>query len=201
MLKIIFIRHGKTYGNTLGRYIGGRTDEPLCEEGISLLKGKSYPEAEYIYVSPMKRCRETAAYIYPDKEQEVNVLLKECDFGIFENKNYKELSDNPAYQAWIDSNGTLPFPDGESSERFRERCSRGFAQCVEKAFLKNQKQIAIVAHGGTIMSVLSCFASPKGEYFGWQIKNGEYYELVLEKNLWDKEQIICSVRKGTFEHD
>ncbi len=26
------IRHGKTYGNTLGRYIGV-TDEPLCEEG------------------------------------------------------------------------------------------------------------------------------------------------------------------------
>lgn len=149
----------------------------------------------------MKRCRETAAYIYPDKEQEMNELLKECDFGVFENKNYKELSDNPAYQAWIDSNGALPFPDGESSEIFRERCCRGFIQCVKEAFLKNQKQVAIVAHGGTIMSVLSEFASPKGEYFGWQIKNGEYYELILEKNLWDKEQAICSVRKGTFEHD
>ena len=32
MIKIAMIRHGKTYGNTLGRYIGV-TDEPLCEEG------------------------------------------------------------------------------------------------------------------------------------------------------------------------
>ena len=31
MIKIAMIRHGKTYGNTLGRYIGV-TDEPLCEE-------------------------------------------------------------------------------------------------------------------------------------------------------------------------
>ena len=29
MIKIAMIRHGKTYGNTLGRYIGV-TDEPLC---------------------------------------------------------------------------------------------------------------------------------------------------------------------------
>ena len=38
MLKVILIRHGKTYGNMLGRYIGSRTDEPLCREGIRLLK-------------------------------------------------------------------------------------------------------------------------------------------------------------------
>ena len=31
MIKIAMIRHGKTYGNTLGRYIGV-TDEPLCED-------------------------------------------------------------------------------------------------------------------------------------------------------------------------
>lgn len=201
MLKIIFIRHGKTYGNTLGRYIGGRTDETLCEEGILLLKEQSYPEAEYVYVSPMKRCRETAAYLYPDKEQEVNALLKECDFGEFENKNYKELSDNPAYQAWIDSNGRLPFPGGESPEDFRERCCRGFVQCVKDAFSKNRKQVAVVAHGGTIMSVLSRFAEPKGEYFGWQIQNGEYYELLLERKLWETEQRIRSAGKGKLKHD
>ncbi|MEI3521253.1 MAG: histidine phosphatase family protein [Anaerosacchariphilus sp.] len=32
MKELYLIRHGKTYGNTLGRYIG-TTDEPLCEEG------------------------------------------------------------------------------------------------------------------------------------------------------------------------
>lgn len=52
----------------------------------------------------MKRCMETAKLIFKENFYEVEEL-RECDFGIFENKNYKELSDCPEYQAWIDSGG------------------------------------------------------------------------------------------------
>ena len=55
-MRVILIRHSKTAGNLLGRYIG-TTDESLCPEGIALLKQKTYPLAEALYVSPMKRCR------------------------------------------------------------------------------------------------------------------------------------------------
>ena len=134
MLKIILIRHGKTYGNTLGRYIGSRTDEPLCQEGIRRLRENAYPPAEYVYTSPMRRCLETAGVIYPGVPGGSNPLLAECDFGAFENKNYKELSGDVRYQAWIDSGGTLPFPQGESQEAFRKRCEKGFEQCVEDAW-------------------------------------------------------------------
>ena len=48
------------------------------------------------------------------------------DFGEFEGKNYIELQKDPNYQAWIDSNGTLPFPGGESREAFIKRCEQGF---------------------------------------------------------------------------
>ena len=84
---MVLIRHGKTYGNTQGRYIGARTDEPLCPEGKAALFKSSYPEAEFVYVSPMKRCIETAQCIYPGIPMEKNLLLKECDFGVFENKS------------------------------------------------------------------------------------------------------------------
>ena len=116
-MKVVLIRHSKTAGNLMGRYIG-TTDEPLCEEGIRLLENRSYPAAELVYVSPMKRCRETAALIYPTLAQREEPLLRECDFGDFENKNYLELNGNPDYQAWVDSGGTLPFPGGESREGF-----------------------------------------------------------------------------------
>ena len=108
-MRVVLIRHSKTAGNLKGRYIG-TTDEPLCEEGIRLLEGKNYPAAELVYVSPMKRCRETASLIYPTLTQREEPLLRECDFGDFENKNYLELNGNPDYQAWVDSGGTLPFP-------------------------------------------------------------------------------------------
>ena len=32
-MRIYFIRHGKTPGNLLKRFIGGRTDQSLCEAG------------------------------------------------------------------------------------------------------------------------------------------------------------------------
>ena len=88
--------------------------------------GETYPAAELVYVSPMKRCRETASLIYPTLTQREEPLLRECDFGDFENKNYLELNGNPDYQAWVDSGGTLPFPGGESREAFQERCREGF---------------------------------------------------------------------------
>ena len=127
MKELYLIRHGKTYGNTLGRYIG-TTDEPLCEEGREALQAifeaGLYPMPDVLYGSPLKRCRETASLIYPTLTQREEPLLRECDFGDFENKNYLELNGNPDYQAWVDSGGTLPFPGGESREAFQERCRR-----------------------------------------------------------------------------
>ena len=36
-MRVYLIRHAKTVGNALNRYIG-RTDSPLCEEGIASAK-------------------------------------------------------------------------------------------------------------------------------------------------------------------
>ena len=182
MKELYLIRHGKTYGNTLGRYIG-TTDEPLCEEGIRLLEGKNYPAAELVYVSPMKRCRETGAILFPGKKMIPVSRLRECDFGEFENKNYKELSGNAAYQAWIDSNGTLPFPGGESREAFEKRCREGFAELLKGLRDKPFRRAAFVVHGGTIMSILAAYAAEKEEFYHWQGQNGEGFRM-----LWDETE-------------
>ena len=44
-MRWILIRHGKTRGNLEGRYIGCRSDENLCAEGIEELKQGTYPAA------------------------------------------------------------------------------------------------------------------------------------------------------------
>lgn len=200
MAELILIRHGKTAGNLLGRYIGSRTDEPLCDEGREGLAGKQLPEVERLYVSPMKRCVETAEILWPgfDRKKMQKVTdLRECDFGDFENKNYKELSGNGDYQAWIDSNGTLPFPNGESMDAFKNRCREAFARIVEEVSGAEQEWIAsgktgifragIVVHGGTIMAILEQYGYPKAAYFDYQVKNGCGYRLtpVEETRLWN----------------
>ena len=200
MAELILIRHGKTAGNLLGRYIGSRTDEPLCDEGREGLAGKQLPEVERLYVSPMKRCVETAEILWPgfDRKKMQKVTdLRECDFGDFENKNYKELSGNGDYQAWIDSNGTLPFPNGESMDAFKSRCLEAFARIVEEVSGAEQEWIAsgktgifragIVVHGGTIMAILEQYGYPKADYFDYQVKNGCGYRLtpVEGTRLWN----------------
>ena len=101
-MRWILIRHGLTQGNLESRYIGCHTDEPLCEKGIEALKEKRYPPVQRVFSSPMKRCLETAAILYPSVPVEIVPAFRECDFGLFENKNYLELNGRQDYQAWID---------------------------------------------------------------------------------------------------
>lgn len=183
MLKVWLIRHGMTEGNRYGRYIG-ITDEPLCPEGRERLKEVIYPVPQRVYTSPLTRCRETSEILFPGMPLHVIPELAECNFGDFENKNYKELSGNKDYQAWIDSNGTLPFPGGESREQFRARSIRGFEQAVMECIREENTSIALVIHGGTIMNIMDEYAVPARSFYEWQVKNGRGYLAELDTEKW-----------------
>ena len=90
---ITFIRHGKTAGNLTNCYIGV-TDEPLIIEGEDEIRKRIYPEADIVFSSPLLRCIETAGLIYPNQKPVVIDELKETNFGRFEGKNYKDLSND-----------------------------------------------------------------------------------------------------------
>lgn len=192
----MLIRHGMTAGNKLKRYIG-TTDEPLCEEGCSLLENKKTavvsefcPQA--VFVSPLKRCRETAKILFPGQKQRVIDVLSECNFGDFENKNYLELSDNPDYQAWIDSGGTLPFPNGESREEVKKRNLEGFRKVLEACREEKITRAALVVHGGTIMNIMEVCGEPARSFYDWHVENGCGY-LTEAENRNGRE--ILRVRK------
>lgn len=183
-MKVLLIRHGKTKGNLEKRYIG-LTDEPLCLQGIEELKSmRPFPKIEALYVSPLLRCRETAAILFPENKPVIEDDLRECDFGEFENKNYFELADNPSYQRWIDSMGELPFPNGESQSTFRKRCVAAFERIVRQAKAEHKQRIGIVAHGGTIMGIMEFAAFPKGSYYDFQVANGCGYEMISKADTF-----------------
>lgn len=134
---------------------------------------------DLLVVSPLTRCRQTAALIWPDKSQIIVENLKEMNFGRFEGKNFSDLNGDPDYQAWIDSNGTIAFPEGEDRAGFIARTMKGFDQMLQavQKVEQEQKSIAAVVHGGTIMAILSSLTG--GDYFSFQVKNGEGYQLKL----------------------
>lgn len=179
-MKIVFIRHGMTQGNQEKRYIGA-TDESLCSAGIhtlqDYLKKGIYPSADRLFVSPMRRCMETGSLLYPTLTPTVVEDFRECDFGSFEGKNYMELSADGAYRRWVESNGTLPFPDGEAVDAFKRRCTAAFVKCMEDMDNPAEDMVAaIIAHGGTIMAIMEQYAVPKRGYYDYQAANGLGYE-------------------------
>ncbi len=195
MLKLLMIRHGRTYGNTLGRYIG-ITDEPLLQEEREDLKQYAFQTMDAVFTSPLKRCVETAEILFPGQELHIVPELRECDFGEFENKNYQELSDNENYQTWVDSGGKLTFPGGEDRGLFQERCIAGFEKIIREAAEQEWERAAMVVHGGTIMAVLDRYGIPRADYFDWHVKNGEGYYLRTnpEQFLAGQKELVVDSR-------
>lgn len=184
-IKCYLIRHGQTPANRRHSYLGW-TEAALSAEGrmqIASLKEKmtGLEQPEIVFTSPMQRCRESAQILFPDKEKIEIPEWKEMNFGAFEGKNYEQLNGNPQYQAWIDSNGTLPFPEGESRVEFIDRVCAGMENAVD--YLRNYAQsnmcrdcgsdrevtVAAVVHGGTIMALLSHYGG--GDYYDYQVEN------------------------------
>lgn len=136
LVDLTLIRHGQVQANIEKRYIGS-TDMSLTVNGMKSLeklnKAQIYKTPDYLFCSPMSRCKMTCDILFPDKIYTVIDEFHEMDFGSFEMKNYQELKDNAYYQRWIDSNGTIAFPDGESRQEFVLRCMSGFDKMLSKA--------------------------------------------------------------------
>lgn len=135
LVDLTLIRHGQVQANIEKRYIGS-TDMSLTVNGMKSLeklnKAQIYKTPDYLFCSPMSRCKMTCDILFPDKIYTVIDEFHEMDFGSFEMKNYQELKDNAYYQRWIDSNGTIAFPEGESRQEFVLRCMSGFDKILSK---------------------------------------------------------------------
>ena len=181
--EVILLRHGRTPGNEAHRY-NGVTDEPLSEAGRAALAGKrfDFPAPELVYVTGLKRTRETAAILFPGARQITVPGLREMDFGDFEGRNYAEMEHDEAYRAWVDSGCLSPIPGGEGRAVFLQRIDRCF-----RALLASDKsqRLTVVAHGGTLMAVCTLYVRPPRDYFDWQPKTAGGYRLRIVEEAPD----------------
>ncbi len=188
-MEINLIRHGKTRGNLEKRYIG-TTDEPLAPEGRKELleevwkDGVSVPLPGKVFTSTLKRAVETAGLLFPGIPSRVLSGLDECSFGAFENKNYEELSEDPAYREWIGTGGQKAPPGGESKEDFSARVFLAFEEALEEAFLSGEKSCAFVIHGGGIMALMERFGPEGAGFYHWQAGNGRGYRVTVREEDW-----------------
>lgn len=179
-LKMNWIRHAKTEANQKRCYLG-KTEEPLSEEGVRQIQQMTALNTDYIVSSPMIRCIETVKLLYKREPDFTIPEWSEINFGVFEGKTYEQLKDNAAYQEWIQTRGESKIPEGESRKEFIQRCLVGMDRFLlhlkQKDMLNKKATVTAVVHGGTIMALFDALS--EGDYYDFQVKNGQGYECIL----------------------
>ena len=182
-MRLCILRHGATASNEAHRYIGRATDEPLSETGRRQCREAGvFPQVKKVYVSPLRRARESAALCFPCAQLVEVPGLEEFDFGVFEGRSAVEMADDQAYRAWVESGCVHTCPGGDSRAGFVVRVCDAFERLVDGASRRGEQELVVVAHGGTIMALLSAFADACLEgvagfdnYFCWQVGPAEGY--------------------------
>lgn len=202
--RLQLIRHGITQANLDGRYIG-TTDLPLCSEGSAELYKKTeeydYPYVQRVYCSPLKRCTQTAALIYPNAEVVIVDELREMDFGLFENKKAEELINDPAYKKFMQGGIDNPPPEGESMKSVVERCYAALAKMLGNMMSSGLTNCAVVTHGGIIMNMLSCFGMPKLDPSQLSCDFGEGFEILISASMWQRSNCFEILGRVPFVKD
>ena len=158
-MKLFVVRHGETDLN-VSELACGVSEAKLTEKGRMqaqalanrLQEDKAKNNITTIYVSPLKRARDTAAYI----EQALQLTaipdarLQEIDFGDFEGKPWN----NPDF-LYIHKNPFLTFPKGESFAQVAHRAYSIIEEIKHKH--TGNGNILFVCHGVLTAAIYTYF--------------------------------------------
>lgn len=192
--RLFLIRHGLTQGNLERRYIGRRSDLPLCEEGrkglLALKEEFEYPDVKKVYAAPMKRCFETAEILYPDRLTVPAEGLEEYDFGVFEGRTAEDLAGTEMFVRWNESGMKSPPDKAESITDFAQRTADGFAKVVDDMMRNQITTAALILPGGVMMNLLTVFGYPKRDPMLWAAQDGTGFTALLNTQLWQRDGVF-----------
>ncbi len=106
-------------------------------------------QADYVYSSPLLRCKKLASYLFPQTDIIFDEALKEINCGQWEMKMWDNIPKNEI-DPWMQDFVRVCIPDGESYTDLYERATRCFINIMQ-----SPGTIVIVTHGGVIRSLLS----------------------------------------------
>src|ERR1700728_3101660 len=142
-VELWLVRDGGTERGWSGKHTS-RTDIPLTEHGkkraVELrdyLKGTKF---DAVFVSPMKRARETCSIAGFGDVAKVDDGLKEWDYGVYEGMTTKEIQAKiPGWSVWKNE-----IVGGETVEHVGERADGVIAQALAAA--PDGGKVALFAH-------------------------------------------------------
>ncbi|QGG46886.1 alpha-ribazole phosphatase [Heliorestis convoluta] len=198
MTKVYLIRHGETEWNLNRRY-QGHSDIALSEQGRyqaqQLLRRLAHENIDVLYASDLGRAVETAQIIASAHQKEVQLdqRFRECHFGQWEGLTFPEIE--KAYpqeiETWRKRPGQLLVPGGESFALLQVRAYEALLDVVAKHKGEN---IAIVAHGGTIRTLL-CAILDLDLDRAWQLKQDNTALNII--SFYDDQTVIECINDTT----
>lgn len=165
--KVFLIRHGKLGTEFQGRFMG-KTDVGLSVIGRKQAAALAGPFGKlknaHFIVSPLQRTRETALLALAASGQsfDIDSDLREIDFGLWEQKTFKQISmmDSAGVERWSNFDNDFVFPGGEAIQSFIARI-----HAVAQRIAQDPAEIvAAITHGG-IIRFLIC------HYLGLDMRN------------------------------
>lgn len=197
-MQLTIIRHGPTLGNALRQWVGA-TDMPLSEEGLRLTRAARRDEGlARVFVTPLRRTQQTAAILFPRARQVIVPGLQEMNFGVFEGKTHEQLAEDPDYIRWQAGDGMEPMPGGEGRRGFSLRAAAALDALVREQIAQGEQSLHILAHGGTIMALLSALGKPKRHYQEWWVENLCGYRMRIDAQRWAQQPRLYDIEAVSY---
>ncbi len=188
---IYLLRHGHT--PLTGTYIGS-TNSPLSEKGVDQIKSlkncDDLKSVTNIIASPLLRCKQTVDNLDLSIATRYEKSLKEIDFGRWEAKTFKDISesDPELVDSWLKKPEEFTFPDGESVAQFKKRVEQAFHIITSL----EDTRILVVAHGGMIRYLICRFLGLNYEKFNsFKMDVASYAEI----EYYDDFSLLAAINK------
>ena len=166
-MKIFFVRHGQTEGNTKQLMQGGGSDAPLtelgCEQAKELGKALRAVPFDVVYTSHQERARKTASWImaensYPPVETKVSRALREMDFGKYEAEPIQLFIKEGRFQLLMDEEKAHDI-GAETFADVTHRMEKQLQEIVDS----HVDNVLVVSHGMALLSILEVLFHASGQ--------------------------------------
>ena len=169
MTTLLLIRHGHSVANADGILAGWTPEIGLTDLGrdqISALRAHlaGIPVVQVVS-SPVQRCRDSAAALFPSHPIDTDDGLGECHYGAWTGRVLTELTDDPLWRTVQDEPQRARFPDdprehGYAAESLAEMTERVSAALLARAAAIEQAHgpdaiWAAISHGDPIKSAVA----------------------------------------------
>ncbi len=178
------IRHGVTATNAAGRF--NTDDEPLLPSEAPMLRAATLGHYDAIYVSPLKRCIETAEALGLSRF-ETDARLRERHFGVFAGLTPSECTARYSEAFGVFARFDAAFaPDGGESRA--EHLARLWAW-LEDVCKRAPARVLAITHGGAV-DFLYRHATGRELHGGEQIYAGDNAALSSFRVEWPHIELL-----------